>query len=175
MFNSEQLFRLPSTSGVSNSNGLGGRIRSVRVLAGHIQYMKTASGRQESLIENLINYIMIQYLNKQKEMKKPSSIMHKELKKPDYFLIFIQFTVFNNCWGAVMNPLAGRIRPAGCVFEMPDLHNTNFIRYVGITGRSIITRPNTFPKKNPLPHDIWSNKFCLSSVDSKVTRVLTQC
>jgi hypothetical protein len=97
--------------------------------------------------------------------------MHKELKKPDYLLIFIQFTVFDNCWGAVMNPLAGRIRPAGCVFEMPDLHNTNFISYVGITGQSIPTRLNTFPKKNPLPHDIWSNKFSLSSVDSKVTRV----
>ena len=40
--------------------------------------------------------------------------------------------------------------------------------------QSIPTRPNTFPKKNPFCHDIWSNKFNLSSVDLKVTRVLTE-
>ena len=47
--------------------------------------------------------------------------MHKQLKKTDFFLIFIQFTVFGNCWGAAMDPLAGRMRPAGRVFEVPGI------------------------------------------------------
>ena len=41
--------------------------------------------------------------------------MHKQLKKMDFFLIIIQFIVFDNCWGAAMDPLAGR------VFEVPAL------------------------------------------------------
>jgi hypothetical protein len=41
--------------------------------------------------------------------------MHKQLKKMDFFLIFMQFTVFGNCLGAAMDPLAGR------VFEVPGL------------------------------------------------------
>jgi len=43
--------------------------------------------------------------------------MHKQLKKTDFFLIFIQFTVFGNCLGAAMDPLAGR------VFEVPDINH----------------------------------------------------
>ncbi len=41
--------------------------------------------------------------------------MHKQLKKTDFFLIFIQFTALGNCWGAAMDPLAGR------VFEVPEI------------------------------------------------------
>ncbi len=41
--------------------------------------------------------------------------MHKQLKKMIFFLIIIQFIVFNNCWGATKDPLAGR------VFEVPDI------------------------------------------------------
>ena len=104
------------TSGVSNSNGLGGRIRSVQVFAGRIQSMQTSSGPHESLIESLINYIMIQYLNKQKKLRKNQLNYSQTVEKTDFFVIFIQFTVFDNCWGAAMDPLAGR------VFEVPGLN-----------------------------------------------------
>ncbi len=54
--------------------------------------------------------------------------MHKQLKKMDFFLIIIQFIVFDNCWGAAMDPLAGRMRPAGRVFEVPGLTQSNDFR-----------------------------------------------
>jgi hypothetical protein len=47
--------------------------------------------------------------------------MHKQLKKMDFFLIIIQFIVFDNCWGAAMDPLAGR------VFEVPEVEKISTV------------------------------------------------
>ena len=41
--------------------------------------------------------------------------MHKQKQKMDFFRILIQFTLFENYWGASMDPLAGH------VFEVPAL------------------------------------------------------
>ena len=108
--------------------------------------MKTASGPHESLIESLINYIMLQYLNKQKEIKKTQLNYAQTVEKMDFFLIIIQFIVFDNCWGAAMDPLAGR------VFEVPGL-NDLFEKKIKLYFRQSVIRLSD----PPLINYIWNN------------------
>jgi hypothetical protein len=40
------------------------------------------------------------------------------------------FLFFKSCWSAALNPLAGRMQPAGHVFEVPDLKDVKEFGHV---------------------------------------------
>jgi hypothetical protein len=88
------------------------------VLAGRILAMIRAGGLQGAVIIVLVTIILAIIKRK---ISKNIQITHKIIKKIQFFALFSCNFIFLSCWGAAMDPLAGRMRPPGRVFEVPGV------------------------------------------------------
>jgi hypothetical protein len=91
------------------------------VFVGRIVAMIRAGGPQGSSYNSFINYITCHCIILKGKYQKISKLHTKIIKKIQFFALFSCNFIFLSCWGAAMDPLVGRMRPPGRVFEVPDL------------------------------------------------------